>query len=982
MSAQVGSAHIAIFPVMKGFKSSVSREMKSAGSASTAEFTNSMKGAGRAAGARVGRDLKAAVSASSSGMGASSVKAMNREVSAASASLSKARLKQQDEAGRVRVAEARLAEAVAKSGAASSQAIAAEERLASARRAHKSATDTVTAATTRLKGAQNAVAKSTSVEATASSWRRLGDSAKSGLGSLVAGAREAGARAGEALGAAVRNAATVAVAGLGTVLAVVGVQAVSTIKAAVADYATWEQAIGGVETLFKGSSDTVAKYAANAYKSSGVSANSYMSQVTSFSASLISSLGGDTEAAAELANRAVIDMSDNANKMGTDLASIQQTYQSIARGNYAMLDNLKLGYGGTKTEMQRLLSDASKLSGKSFSLGSFADVISAIHVVQAELGITGTTAIEAATTIEGSTAMMKASWENWRAELGKTDGDVTAVTDELATSIGVAMGNLLPRILQVVKSLVASIPTLFSGLVETLPRPFQDAVIKISRVVYEVKDLLAPLGAAFLAFGSGGLASVISGSRILGPLLGGLTGPLSMLGGPLGIAAAAFAAFALSGADAEGLVDGVTSVVDKIVAALPGFVAKIAEFVPGLVESILAQVPALLEAGVAIVNTLINGLVTALPILIDGGLALLTGVVQAIVDNLPMIIEGAIQLVTALVQGIVTAIPLLIEGVMTLCYGLVNALLQNMPLIISGGVRLLTGLLTGLLSASPMLLEGVLSLLTALVSNIIENLPLLIEAGIQLLMSLVAGLIQMLPLLIETGIQLLLSLVTGLIDALPQLITAAIELVLQLVAGLLQMLPQLIEAGIQLVVSLIVGLVQAIPQIIEMLPQIVSAIWDGLANVDWLDLGMSIIQGIIDGIISMADSVGNAIGDIVGGILDFFPHSPAKKGPLGPTGWRALKTSGRAMMTQFNDGAAAEAPGIADAMTATANAASLRAQNVLRAASAELNVSATSGDTGKKEVVVQQHNEFSHMDPEVAVELSKQRLAFMVGNAG
>jgi len=224
-----------------------------------------------------------------------------------------------------------------------------------------------------------------------------------------------------------------------------------------------------VDTLFKDASGTVQKYAAEAYKNAGVSANEYMTQVTSFSASLISSLGGDTAKAAELGNTAMVDMSDNANKMGTDIESIQQTYQSLARGNYAMLDNLKLGYGGTKSEMERLIQDANKVKQANGEMGDlsidkFSDVVQAIHIMQEQMGISGTTAKEAATTIEGSVGMMKAAWQNWLAELGKDNADINGLTKQLVDSIGTVIQNVGPRIAQIITGITAALPQLFSSL--------------------------------------------------------------------------------------------------------------------------------------------------------------------------------------------------------------------------------------------------------------------------------------------------------------------------------------------------------------------------------------------------------------------------------------------------------------------------------------------------------------------------------------
>lgn len=235
-------------------------------------------------------------------------------------------------------------------------------------------------------------------------------------------------------------------------------------KSAVENYAEYEQLVGGVETLFKDSAGTVMQYAENAYKTAGLSANDYMDTVTSFSASLLQSLGGDTAAAADMADMAITDMSDNANKMGTDMTSIQNAYQGFAKQNYTMLDNLKLGYGGTKEEMQRLIDDANALNaaqGKAtdYSIDSFADIVSAIHDVQTEMDITGTTAKEASTTIDGSINSAKAAWQNWLTALGDSNADIQSKTDELVSAIGTAAGNILPVIGQVLSSLGQALAT-------------------------------------------------------------------------------------------------------------------------------------------------------------------------------------------------------------------------------------------------------------------------------------------------------------------------------------------------------------------------------------------------------------------------------------------------------------------------------------------------------------------------------------------
>ena len=240
-------------------------------------------------------------------------------------------------------------------------------------------------------------------------------------------------------------------------------------KAALDAYSQYEQLKGGVEKLFgKESSKTVMKYAENAYKTAGISANKYMELTTSFSASLLQSLGGDTDKAAKYADKAIKDMSDNANVFGTSMEEVQNAYKGFAKGNYQLLDNLKLGYGGTKTEMQRLLADAEKLTGIHYDIANFDDVIQAIHVIQKEQGITGTTAKEASKTIEGSVNMAKAAWENFLAALGSGNGKkISKTLGDLFSSIGTVAKNVIPAIMNIIDGLISSIfaaiPKLLSG---------------------------------------------------------------------------------------------------------------------------------------------------------------------------------------------------------------------------------------------------------------------------------------------------------------------------------------------------------------------------------------------------------------------------------------------------------------------------------------------------------------------------------------
>lgn len=484
----------------------------------------------------------------------------------------------------------------------------------------------------------------------------------SSVASRMAGALKSGAdtawnaissMSGKAVGA-LKGVATVGLAGVGTaVAALAGVG-----KSALDAYATYEQAVGGVDTLFKDASGTVQKYAAEAYRTAGVSANEYMTQVTSFSASLISSLGGDTAKAAELGNTAMIDMSDNANKMGTDIETIQQTYQSLARGNYAMLDNLKLGYGGTKSEMERLIQDANKVKQANGEMGDlsidkFSDVVQAIHIMQQQMGITGTTAKEAATTIEGSVGMMKAAWQNWLAELGKDNADINGLTTQLVDSVSTVIQNVGPRIAQIITGITAALPQLFSSLGSTLP------------------------------------ALVM---QILPPVLGAL----GQLGTMLLTSATTWITTSLPQLLAQ-FQSWVTS-------RLPSFLQTGLTMVTNLLQGIVQALPQIASTAVIVLTTLLDGLSAQLPQLIPIGINAVLNLVQGILNNLPQIIDSGLKLILGLAQGLINALPDLVGKVPILIGQLVGSIINRLPQILQAGVQLLGALANGFISSVPRLI--------------------------------------------------------------------------------------------------------------------------------------------------------------------------------------------------------------------------------------------------------------------------------------
>ena len=440
------------------------------------------------------------------------------------------------------------------------------------------------------------------------------------------------------------TAAKVGAAALGA--AATGVAALT--KASIDQYAEYEQLVGGVDTLFKEASNTIQQYASNAYKTAGVSANTYMEQATAFSASLIQSLGGDTVAAAEYANQAIMDMSDNANKMGTDIESIQQTYQSLMRGNYAMLDNLKLGYGGTKAELERLVADASELTGEALDPAKFSDVITAIHAVQENMGITGTTAKEAATTIEGSVGMMQAAWTNLITGIGDSNADLDTLIENFASSVGTAADNVLPRITQILGGFGMAIQQLAPIIAEQLPTM--------------VSSILPSL--------------VNAGSQLL-----------------------------------AGLITGIVSAAPQLVAAVPGiisgFVNALAENGPTLLASgqqllsmvssgIVEGFPLILEDGTILLTNLIDGIMSALPDLIARLPEIITGITNFISENLPNIVNSGIQILQSLITGIINAIPSLVSALPQIMNAIVNGIKSLMGSVVNVGKNIVEGIWQGI----------------------------------------------------------------------------------------------------------------------------------------------------------------------------------------------------------------------------------------------------------------------------------------------
>ena len=396
-------------------------------------------------------------------------------------------------------------------------------------------------------------------------------------------------------------------------------------KSSIDGYAEYEQLVGGVETLFKKSADVVQQYAANAYKTAGMSANEYMETVTSFSASLLQSLDGDTAAAAEKANLAITDMSDNANKMGTSMEMIQNAYNGFAKQNYTMLDNLKLGYGGTKEEMQRLLDYAEKLSGQKFDLSSYGDIVDAIHVVQTEMGITGTTAKEASTTISGSVASMKSAWQNLVTGISDENANLEQLVGNFVDSAITAAENIAPRIEQV----LAGIGTVGEKIAPVIAGGISAAVEKAPEFLTAGANMLVSLGnalmeqSALLIQNAFDLVLVLADGLIQG--VDGLASSAMELVDKLAMWVEEY-----SDVLADKAVTLITTLANAIIKNLPGLIVAAVRIIGSLATGLIENLPTLIKQVPTIIVELVNGFVEGLPDIIDVGKQIIEGLWEGI----------------------------------------------------------------------------------------------------------------------------------------------------------------------------------------------------------------------------------------------------------------------------------------------------------------------------------------------------------------
>lgn len=555
------------------------------------------------------------------------------------------------------------------------------------------------------------------------------------------------------------------------------------VKSAVTAYSDYEQLVGGVETLFKDSASEVQKYAANAYQTAGLSANEYMETVTGFSASLLQSLDGDTKAAAEKANVAITDMSDNANKMGTSMESIQNAYQGFAKQNYTMLDNLKLGYGGTKEEMQRLLEDAEKLSCQKFDLSSYADIVDAIHVVQTEMGITGTTAKEAATTIQGSVNMTKAAWQNLVVGIADDTQNFDVLVNNFVESVTTAGNNILPRVEIALKGVGTLVEKLAPIIAKTVPN---------------IVSTTLP-------------SMIKAGTSMIRALLDGLLKAVPEL----------IPCF-------KNIVNQLISV---IVTNLPMILNAAVTIAGAIVSGLVEALPDILDAGIELIQSLAQGLTTGIPTILSTAITIVSQLASTLIQNVPQIVQTGIQLLLGLANGILQAVPQLLQELPGIITQMVENILSCIPMIIECGIELLTSLVDAL----PQIIQSIVAVLPQIINGIIEallgHIDEIIQAGIKLLVALIDALPQIIDTICKALPQIIEAITGALLEHLDDMIYAGVDLFMALITNLAEIKNALASKMPEIIASIVRAIGECLGEMWEAGKRLMNKLWQGLKEV-------------------------------------------------------------------------------------------------------------------------------------------------------
>lgn len=732
-------------------------------------------------------------------------------------------------------------------------------------------------------------------------------------------------------------------------------------KAAVSAYADYEQLVGGVETLFGAGGQSVEEYAKsvgksvddargdynnlmqaqdlvmknadNAYKTAGMSANQYMEVATSSAAAMVTSVGGDTVKAAKLTDQAVTDMADNANKMGSNITDIQNAYGGFAKGNFTMLDNLKIGYGGTQEEMKRLLADAEKLPGamgRKFDISNYADVTEAIHLVQTEMGITGTTAKEAAQTISGSIDSTKAALANLLAGLGKSDADLKGLTKNVIDSFKNVVRNVIPIVKNIAKAIPVVIGEAFKLALPAVEAAFNDLIKSIGNSIpiigkmfgfisdnAKIFELLsATIGGAIaglLAFKTAiSIFSTVK-TAIVGVKVAFVALKAAMLANPFGLLLVAVGA--LAGGIAylyktnETFRNGVDKVLSKMKELISEFTKsgtvtkilaegmKIISGVGGKVASVIDSIGkkasgatgsidwfgVAFKAIKAVVLTLLGpvGLVIKIFELlakvvgggdVQKGLSSIGDGIITLVNGLstygPMIGSNFGKAINGIAGAIASALPGIIKGGLQIISGFILGIAQGLPLITASIIQLIGSITLTIVTLVPTIASSAILIVTTLATSMIAYIPVVIGAITSIIVAILGSLAQALPQIILAGTNLIVSFIAGITAALPSLIASTANLVVTWLTELNKHMPEILQAGFNLLITFLQGIANNIGKITNLAITIIVNFANAIASrmPDIVQAAANLIVNFVNGI---ANNIGSIIASAVNLIVKF-----------------------------------------------------------------------------------------------------------------
>jgi len=659
-----------------------------------------------------------------------------------------------------------------------------------------------------------------------------------GLGESESFAQKAGGKIASAIG----TASKVIGAGLvATSTAVAGL-----VKASVDAYGEYEQLTGGVKKLYGNMGKSLEEWAEDnhmsveeaseewnkletaqnnmlanadrAFETAGMSANDYIQNVTGFSAALINSVAGDTVKAAEMADMAMRDIADNANTFGTYTAQeLAGVYQALAKGQYQTLDNLNLGFGGTKEGMQSLIDKANELAKAQGDMGnltidSYADIVQAIHLVQEDMNITGTTANEAATTIQGSFGMLKASWQNLVAGFANPDADIGQLIGDMVGSASKFLGNLIPAMTQALSGIGQAVQKIAPIIAEQLPSL--------------VESVLPPMINAAISLLDGLVAALPTILQVL----------------------------------IEQAPSIMMTIIDAIISLAPMLIdlgmQMILALSQGLIDNLPQLIPAVIDAILQIVDTLTSP--DAISQLINAAIQIIQGLINGLIQALPQLIPAGIQIITGMLDALIQALPILIEMLPSLIEQVITALIDNIDII----------------------LDAIIQVMMAIIQAIIENLPLFIEAAIRIIMALTMGIIEAMPDILAAIVKLIGELINTIIKSLPKFLQNGMKLVKSIIEGIVKALPTLLMQGLEMIAKFIEAIVSTFAKIKETGKNVIHQIWEGIKSLNPLQWGKDLIQSFIDGILAKWESLKQTVSNIANSVKEFLGFSEPEKGPL------------------------------------------------------------------------------------------------------